>query len=652
MRSDDVRGVSDKIKAAIRSVVTPVIFAIASIVFGTAGYYMYLPTLPPYNDASTIQIISEGIFRSFGFLVLSMRSIESADLTAYTLITFGRLFGLIFFFYAAVAGIGLLFAKQIQQSKIRFWSVLGALPIFDDRGHVIVCGVGDNGYALATEAVENGRNVIAIDTEQNERTEDLKRKGAVVVSGDASHRNVLTKRARIRDAADIFVTTGNDDTNGAIVETIDRIAKDFSWPQVIDVTARINSHRLRQTLHDEAISTEGYYLRTFGVAEATARELLASQPIDDIDNPNERIHVWLVGWTTLSLNLLNQLLHLMHYPDGIDRQVTVITNVPSKTERDIRNISPGIRPEWWDDESMSKFVDDLFPNIDVRSLPASDMELLSDQFSLYDSLQPNDKLTIIADDPDDRSLRALISVWGPKIDNVSNELDLDTQLIYRSSDNTSRVSSLSDVQTDTYTTFVDGCSISSVRGKKRDRIARQLALVYHFLYEENPSDILPMLDSVPFDQETDIKAAIEWLKSLPQADRERYETAVWRNLPEYQRESNRHAADHAAVKDRMANVLEDVNSTVDQQIIRTLADSEHRRWCAEKIINGWEPLPDEKEERWETEEGEQALRDQRYHPDICPVESLRAEMDEEWEKDVSQVNAVLNYLKIVRHRTD
>jgi len=652
MKSSGDQGHSRQIQDVIRSIAIPSGFAATAIGAGTAGYFLYLPTLTPYSDASTLQVLSEGLFRSLGFLVLSMGTIESAEVLPYTLLSIGRASGFLFFSYAAVAGIGLVFAEQLQPLRIEFWSALGSLPRFDDRGHVIVCGVGDNGYALATEVLENGRNVVAIDIERSDRTADLEAMGAIVLEGDASHEGVLARRARLRRASDIFITAGKDAANGAIVETINHQVNESNWSQVLDVTVRIDDNRLRRTLHEETISTDGLHLRTYNVPEATARELLASHPIDDIEDRNERIHVWIVGWTALSEALVNQLLHLMHYPDGIDRQVTVITDVPTKAEQDITSLYPGIDPDWWEDESMSNFVDKLFPDIDVRSMPASDMELLSDKLPIYDNLEQNDKLTIVADDSDERSLRALISVWGPKIDDLSQEFDLDAQLVYRSSDDTTRAASMSEVRTTTYTAFGDGCSIDSVRGEERDHAARQLALVYHLLYEENKSAALPDSESMSMDSEMDIESVIKWLESLPLSERERYATAVWRNLPEYQRESNRYAADHAAVKYRMASVLTDVDTTPDQKTIRALAESEHRRWCAEKILDGWEPLPSAEEKRWETDSGEQALRKQRYHPDIRPVESLRAEMDGEWEKDVSQVKAVLSHQEIIGYRTN
>ena len=640
---------SNQIQGLIRSILLPAILAVATLVAGTSGYFLYLPTLTAYRDAPTLQLLGEGFFRSLGFLVLSMGTINSAESLALILLSVGRAAGFLFFFYAALTGVGLVFAKQLQPLRIDAWSAFGHLPGVDERGHVIVCGIGDNGYALATEALKAGRNVVVIDTDRTDRTAGLKEKGAIVFEGDATHTELLAGRARLQQAADVFVTTGSDSTNGAIVETIDRAATGDSWSQVIDVTACIEDRRLRRTLHAETKDTDGIHLQTYDVSEATARELLATTPIDDIDDPNQRIHIWIVGWTQLTKALVSQVLHLMHYPEGIDRKVTIITGGPTEAEQEIMALSPGIDPEWWDEPTMSEFVNVLFPEIDIRPLPASDMELLSDKTSLKETFQHQDKLTIIADDIDERSLRALISTWSPKLDEFAKEFELEAQLTYRSPTDANWTPSLSNIETTTYAAFGNGCSISSVRGEQRDWVARQLALMYHLQYAKNPEAVLPKQVSVPTGKQRDFDGTIEWLLSLSPEKREQYATAVWYDLPEYQRESNRYAADHAATKHRMAAVFEDVDSMSDQQVVRLLAESEHRRWGAEKILGGWESLPKEQKERWETERGEQMLRDQRYHPDIRPVDALRAEMNGEWSKDVTQVKSILRHPELINY---
>jgi hypothetical protein len=628
----------DRVRDVVRALAVPAASVSTAVVAGTAGYFVYLPTLPAYSDAASVPLLLEAFFRSLGFLVLNMGAVSSPEPTALALFTIARGAGLFFFSYAAVAGVGVVFADQLRPLRIEAWSLFGRLPWGDDAGHVVVCGIGDDGDALATDALDDGRNVVAIDRQRTDRTAELEAAGAIVLTGDATREGMLVGRARLRRAADVYVTTGSDTTNSAIVETIDRWAASTDLSQPIDVTARIADRRLRRTLHEETTPVEGVHLHSYDVPSATARELLSARPIDDLVEADQRVNVWLVGWTPLSEALLDQLLNLMHYPDGVDRQVTVVTAAPAEARRDIAASFPTIDPEWWADASMQEFVAGLFPDVDVRPLPGSDSALLSDQCSLYDAVRPRDRLTIVADDTDVWSLRALLSTWGPKLDELTRQLDLDTHLAYRGSTEAEWTLPLSAVETSAYAAFGDGCSINAVRGTERDRTARRVALVYHLLYEDDPLAAFPWVDST--EQPPDgIDAVLERIESLPPAERERQADAVWRDLPEYQRESNRYAADHAAVKLRMADLLG--GESIDDDTVRTIAEAEHRRWCAEKILDGWEPLPESAADRWQRDQ--RALRAQRYHPNILPTATLRDRMDGAWDKDVSQVRAILTH---------
>lgn len=631
---------TDRIREVISSIAIPAVFVIVTICAGTSGYFLHLSGLPSHKDATTLSILLEGFFRSLSFLVLSMGSVPVSESVQFVLLSVGRASGLLFFSYAALISIGVVFADQLRPLRVEIWAALSYLPTIENRGHVIVCGIGEDGYAIAKEFLESGEKVVAIDTDPTGQLADLKTEGAVVFTDDATREGVLTDYARLHHATEVFATTGSDTANGDIVEIVNRWAKSNNKTNVIEITARMDDKRLRRTLHEETMPIGTVLFRTYNVPSATARELLTAYPVDNIMHTDQRIHVWIVGWTAFSEALLDQLLNLMHYPDSIDRKVTVITTQPEYVEREIASLSPGIDPEWWDDPSMQMFVKELFPDIEIHQLPGSDMELLSNQNALYDNLKVGDKLTIVADDVDEGSLRGLLSTWGPKLDELTRQFDLDARIAYRSSADTEWTPPLSAMATHSYEAFEDGCSIESVRGEKRDRVAKRLALVYHLLYEEDPVEVFPWRESLPLEKETDIEEVLSWLEELSTSERERHATVVWRSLPENQRESNRHAADHAVIKHRMASVLGDPKGE-NISTVRDLAESEHRRWCAEKILDGWEPLPNEEKGRWEQEDGERMLREQRYHPDIVPVEPLREKMDGEWDKDISQVKSIL-----------
>jgi hypothetical protein len=123
---------------------------------------------------------------------------------------------------------------------------------------------------------------------------------------------------------------------------------------------------------------------------------------------------------------------------------------------------------------------------------------------------------------------------------------------------------------------------------------------------------------------------------------------------EWERESNRQAADHIGVKlallglgwtaadgERLRTLLEDKASGA----LDLLARFEHRRWCAERLLGGWRPLPLGEDRRpWfkkgeERSPSEAALisllkNDLRWHADLIPFEELP---DHERNKDYGMI---------------
>jgi hypothetical protein len=75
----------------------------------------------------------------------------------------------------------------------------------------------------------------------------------------------------------------------------------------------------------------------------------------------------------------------------------------------------------------------------------------------------------------------------------------------------------------------------------------------------------------------------------------------WQDLSETYVQSNRAAADHIAVKLRDAELAE----LSGRQLVDRLAQAEHWRWCAERLLDGWIP-------------GQPRDNARRIHPDLTP----------------------------------
>jgi DNA primase len=187
-----------------------------------------------------------------------------------------------------------------------------------------------------------------------------------------------------------------------------------------------------------------------------------------------------------------------------------------------------------------------------------------------------------------------------------------------------------------------------------------MALFFHLRYDYDPTAAEPtavdeaLAARLPLDPPTDSGYSYETVATLWEqlSDEQRATLAefVWQHLPETNRDANRHAADHAAVKHRLDAALS-TNADRDTVLAR-LAETEHRRWCAEKFLGGWEPLPLEQQTAWKTDtEAEARFREQRYHLDLRPMDELEAITDGEGEKDLTLVRFVLEHARLARgHR--
>ena len=94
---------------------------------------------------------------------------------------------------------------------------------------------------------------------------------------------------------------------------------------------------------------------------------------------------------------------------------------------------------------------------------------------------------------------------------------------------------------------------------------------------------------------------------------------AWEDLPESLRQANRAQADHIPVKQRALAISRS------EQMIESLAEAEHRRWMAEKIVAGWR-------------HAEQRDNARKLHPSLKPYSQLS---EPEKQKDRNVVQSVL-----------
>jgi len=662
--------VSDDSRFLPREAVTQIGLLLATVLAGTVGTYWHFSSLQAADSATPIQLLAESVFTSLGFLVLNGPSYRLSELAgpAFALVATGRIAGVVFFSYAAFLGFKTLFEEQLKPWQISRWD---SDWFGNSQRHVIVCGVGQKGFKIASELLDQGHNVVVIEaSEDNVWAQELSDRGAVVLSKDATQQRVLGQTAKAHRAAEVFVNCGSDRTNAEVVRTLSNWLEtqsetDIEGQNSIQCNVHIGSHHWRRFIRDQLGEQSSLRLQMYDTANATARELLRRRPVDRFgESPGAgRTHIALFGWSDFGRSLVFQLCQTMHYLDGQDRQITVVCRDPAAARSELYDHYPALDPDHWDRDAVRAYADDVFPDISFVELPLNMDVLLSDRFRFYEQLRRDDTLTIVVADADEFPSGGPVSTMLPRLEELDRELGLDTSIHYfadtaegdrgRSGDGFGIESDVVDVQP--FREFVDECRPETVRGKHRDDIAKRIALFFHLRYDYNVATEQPtQLDRdlaahIPFDPPQgsgyEYERTVELWDQLSRDERDLMADLVWRRLSEPMRDANRHAADHARIKRRIAAALSDREDR--ETIVRNLGEVEHQRWCAEKFLNGWEPLPEAEAPRWRADaDAQQVLRRQKFHLDIRPLSELDRLTEDEFEKDVSLVRFVLNHLRV------
>lgn len=638
-----------------------------TLITGSIGVYQQLSAIPTYQ-ASPVETFVEAVLTSVSFLVLGSGISPTVDVDTPILVYVSRASGALFFSYAAVLGFGALFAERLKPLRISIWHLSNRIRQNDNNGHVVVAGLGTKGFELANQLLDAGHNVVAIDSGgETTQTRELSDRGAIVLNEDATRPQTIGSRAKVHLASEVFVNCGRDDTNAHVIRAIsDWLGNQPSSSTVssdspLACYVHIEDRSERHYLQDQFGDNPRLYLQTYDTNHATARELLIRHPVDPFSDEQSdgRTHVAFIGWNPLSMATVLELCQIMHYPAGCDRAITIACHDPAAAKQELYSRLPALDPDYWDRESTREFVSQLFPDISFIPFPTNNDVLLSNQFSLYDRLNTDDVLTLIVTQNHNFTPASIVSTMRPRLEALQQQRDIRTTVHYyvdrdntylRRTDETNSASNRIKIRS--FTDFVDRCTPETVRGTRRDRVAKRIALFFHLRYDyapatENPttvdqhiSEYLPA--EAPQESGHEYETVIDIWEQLMDEELEQLSELVWRHLPEHHRDANRYAADHVPVKHRIADALSE-NRTTDT--IQCLSKIEHRRWCAEKFLDGWEPLPMEDAVQWQHDsDTEDRFRSQKYHLDLLPIEDLREVTDAEAEKDTSLVRFVLNHL--------
>ena len=522
------------------------------------------------------------------------------------------------FFYCSV------FIKLLGK-KLRTWFFLK----FFAKNHIVICGAGDMGYALAKDILNNhqDKKLLVVDINPtNDNVNSICTLGGYAISGNAIDKDVLNK-LNITKAEKIILMTGKDISNLEILDTTENVRKARKeklksqirkaikiirsgavvnlYSQIQKAIAVIVYKNKIKSLSEEKIikniyihleSKENYEIlpsikrgginiRAFSVYDNAAQTLFMKHPIgenvDTIDNGS--VNLAIVGFDAAGLSVLYRALVLGHFFNGKPLNVTIFDNNHEKKRAEFLKLYPislkagGIinwnidfkdDGELFNKDGIENFNQIIFCKTNVQASLTDIARIIKNQSAHLE----NKQFFIFIDKHD--GIKGIAN--DIKIDN-KNKMDIIP-----------------------FGNFSQICSYDVVVNEIYDKMAIRADQRYNQLhepeYETNWGDLSPFLQDSNRMQVEHLPIKLKVLNHL-------LENSQNKVLPKYgdiENEANNrwYSLNGKPTSDKKkTDIWEDIQKAkilatyISPDDIEKLAKMEKHRWNAFHILNGWTTLP-------------------------------------------------------------
>lgn len=423
------------------------------------------------------------------------------------------------------------------------------------HGHVVICGLGRKGLALARDCSGHGERVVAIELDaENDAVTVCRDLGITVLIGDAAESATLRK-ARVHTASRVVAVTGSDGTNVEIAVRTYRLVSErlaghtkrvHCFVHVVDLKLRalFGRHPLFTNTHD------AFEITIFNVYENAARLLFERYPMDGGRLGEARnVHLVVVGFGQMGESVALQAARTGHFANHRKLLVTIVDPDAAARSRSFLARHPGFTST-----CSAEFVEH-----------SGEDPAFLDRVAGWAADATANTIYVIALDDDAQALSAALSV-------LAHVDASETPIIVRMGE--------------------EGGLAVLLRGGADS--SNWLANVHPFGMPCDTCTRRMLLDE-----------ELDWLARGIQMDfvakrraegRSENDPAMqeWENLSPDLKDSNRQQADHIAVKLRAVNCRAipvtmagwaPAEFTSDE--VETLSIMEHDRWVAERLLAGW-----------------------------------------------------------------
>jgi hypothetical protein len=468
---------------------------------------------------------------------------------------------------APATTLGSLFAA----ARSYFHGVWGRVRLLFARDHTVICGGGSKGSLLAEELVgREGLLVVVEKDSANATLASLRKKGAVVITGDAGFPDVL-REARIHEAKTLVCLAGDDRTNlGIAMAAAGQVdAGRENNPLQIHVHIADVAHRniLQRNRALDITDEKHHQIRTFNYFTNRARVALKKLPLNWEPAQGNAKKAKLIAGTVgpLERAILVQAAHIGHFPDGERVSIHLVSPTAEADKKNLVKDYPGfeicapihaVKLDLATDftEAVAKITEHDGSDV-LTTVLMTDHEVESafvGALLLGEKLRGEQRYRIVLDAPDHHGIKKVLQTGH---DDRKRKLSSFIELLPG---------------------FSTACGHEAVFSESLDTIAMK---IHDTWFKETQAKIATAEKS---GDHAEVKK-----------HREKATFKSWSELSEEQKDANRLAADHLETKMRSVdldpkdlNLVSEWKKLTDDQL-EMLSRMEHERWSAPYWMAGW-----------------------------------------------------------------
>lgn len=614
----------------------PIILSIVTIVAGTYGF----------RQLYCREDFANNFFRAVNLITLNASVIDYVQISngeITNLLKVARITGLFTIISGFVYAL-LLALKDVREDLIRFvWRSL-------KRKVVLVIGLNEKSYHLIKSlSNEPGRIVVLTERENSVYDSELKQiPRLIVVHGSISSATML-RSVYAMEADKIFIMSDNETKNVRAAQELGIMCERSPTGTSTRIFVHIRNDEyvklLRTSLNNMKNIKSGLFI--FNIYENSVRRLFLHFPPDRFyQSPSSnRIHAIIIGYDEIGKEILLTLLKQGHYQPDKKLEITVYCKEATACRAAFSSLCPLFFANGSDRRALRIIKEDTWRNIQIRflELPRSDFEWLNDKQPIYCAVGRKDIVNIYTGLTDGIESASYLNTILPKLNILKTKSGCDVQVFcYYNFPDEKEEKRIEDYLNELapgifvrcFGNFVRECSADAIQSMALDEMAKLINAFYSFK---------PKI----WKQIRDNRA--DWLQYCPNKDI----NEKWYGSSSKDKMSSQQAGDHLWTKLRIIRKLKEWNfdnkfPQFKQNDLSVLGEIEHRRWCAELLLQGFVPFeisPGSNEykkqvKKWKNPYKEE-MQSLRRHISLVPYDQL---MDTESKKDHDQIKAIPYFL--------